>query len=289
LVTLAFIAIVIGALYVSSLPHVEDIPETFPFNRQAWMKYVPNGAEYVLYVNYDGARASGSSSVFGMEPLLHLHPYDFDIFPQDVTFEVDVQFQQGGTVTITRLHQDSRNALQVAFQKTVNASKSSYQGYDIFGLLMRKGGDQKLQQGFLSLADDYVIVSDDQTAGRQAVQRTLDQLVSSEPSLFDDANVRRGIYAAGISNEEYLGLYIGLFETQLNFSRMIVKSVVRDGAGILVTRSILFPSVDIALTQFGEAHRIYRDASSYRILDSWLVVAYRYQDASRLKIELTGI
>ena len=287
--TLTFIAIVIGALYISSLPHIERIPEAFPFTREDWMKYVPNGAEYVLYVNYDGTYASGGASVFGAGPLLHLYPYEFDIFPQDVTLEVDIQFQQGSTVTITRLHQDSRNAIQAALRKTTNASKSLYQGFDLFGLLMRKGGDQKLLQGFLSLVEDYVIVSDDQSAGQQAVQRILDQLVSSAPSLFDDVNVRRGIYAAGISSEEYLGLYVGLFQSQLRFSRMIVKSVLRDGAGILVTRSILFPNDDTALSQFGEAHRIYRDASSYRILDSWLVVAYRYHDASRLKIELTGI
>jgi hypothetical protein len=211
------------------------------------------------------------------------------IFPQDAAFEVDMQLstpQFNATVTLTKIQ--SLKPLQTALQNYTKAPISEYQGFTLYTLLMRKASDQKLQQGFLSLADGYLIVSDDQAAGRQSVERILDQFAFNAPSLFDDASVRRGVYAAGITDQPYIGLAVATFRTQLNDSQMIVKSVVKDQNGILVTRSILFPSSDKALSRFGEAHRVYRDASSYRILDSWLVVSYRYP-VEKLRGELTGI
>jgi hypothetical protein len=290
LATLVIIGVVIGASYIASLPQVEHIPDNFVFDRQAWMKYVPNSAEYALYVDFASAYSlSGGPQVFGTQPLLQLYQLNVSIFPQDAYFEVDMQLSTTeftGTVTMTKLQ--NLAVLQAALESYTTAPSSAYQRFTLHTLLMRKAGDQKLQQGFLSLADGYLIVSDDQAAGRQSVERILDQVAFNAPSLFDDPSVRRGVYAAGITDQQYIGLYVGMFQTQLNDSRMIVKSVVKDQNGILVTRSILFPSSDTALNRFGEAHRIYRDALSYRILDSWLVVSYRYP-VDRLRGELTGI
>jgi hypothetical protein len=290
LATLVIIGVVIGASYIASLPQVEHIPDNFVFDRQAWMEYVPNSAEYALYVDFASAYSlSGAAQVFGTQPLLQLYQLNVSIFPQDAYFEVDMQLstsQFNGTVTMTKLQ--NLAVLQAALESYTEAPSSAYQGFTLHTLLMRKAGDQKLQQGFLSLADGFLIVSDDQAAGRQSVERILDQFAFNAPSLFDDPSVRRGVYAAGITDQQYIGLYVGMFQTQLNDSRMIVKSVVKDQNGILVTRSILFLSSDTALSRFGEAHRIYRDASSYRILDSWLVVSYRYP-VDRLRGELTGI
>lgn len=290
--TLVIIAIVIGATYISSLPQVEHIPETFDFKSQPWMRYVPNPVEYVLYVNFDSAYAlSGSPQLFGSEPLLQLYQLNFSIHPWDVVFEVDIQLpspEYGGTVSVLKLHDLRMIALQTELERVTSALHFPYQGFTIHGLLMKKASDQKLLQGFISLASGYAVLSNDQAKGREEVQRVLDQFAFSVPSLFDDVTVQRGVYAAGIAHRQYVGLYVGMFQTQLNYSRMIVKSVIQDGTGILVTRSVLFPSNDVAFNQFGEAHRIYRDAASYRILDSWLVVAYRYP-AEKLRGELSGI
>jgi hypothetical protein len=290
LATLTIIGVVIGASYIASLPQVEHIPDNFVFDRQAWMQYVPKSAEYALYTDFASAYSiSGSTEIFGTQPLLQLYQLNVSIFPQDAAFEVDMQLstsQFNATVTLTKLQ--SLKPLQTALQSYTKAPISAYQGFTLHTLLMRKASDQKLQQGFLSLADGYLIVSDDQAAGRQSVEMILDQFAFNAPSLFDDASVRRGVYAAGITDQQYMGLAVATFRTQLNDSQMIVKSVVKDQNGILVTRSILFPSSDTALSRFGEAHRVYRDASSYRILDSWLVVSYRYP-VEKLRGELTGI
>lgn len=290
--TLVIIAIVVGASVISSFPHVEHIPETFEFNDQPWMKYIPNAVEYVLYVNFDSAIAlAGSPQLFGTEPLVGLYQLNFSLYPRDVVFEIDIQLpapQYGGTVSVMKLHDQRMTALQNSVERATNAPHWPYQGYTIHGLLMKKATDQKLQQGFISLVGGYVILSNDQAKGREEVQRVLDQFAFTAPSLFDDITVKRGMYAAGVTNQQFVALYVGMFQTQLNYSRMIVKSVVQDGNGMLVTRSILFPSDDVALNQFGEAHRIYRDAAIYRILDSWLVVGYRYH-VDRLRAELSGI
>jgi hypothetical protein len=256
------------------------------------MRYVPNPVEYILYVDFDSAYAlAGSAQVFGSEPLLQLYQLNFSIFPREALYEVDMQLPSplyGGTVSVMKLHNGTMAVLQTQLEKEAQGSHFSYQGYTVHVLLMKKAGDQKQVQGFIGIADGYVVLSNDQAKGREEVQRVLDQFAFSAPNLFDDVTVRRGVYSLGPADQQYVGLYVGMFQTQLNDSRMIVKSVVQDGSGILVTRSILFPSEDIALNRFGEAHRIYRDASSYRILDSWLVVVYRYS-IDRLRAELTGI
>lgn len=292
LATLIIIALVIGASYISSLPQVEHIPDTFDFTAQAWMKYVPNPVEYVLYVNFDGAYAlAGSSQLFGSEPLLQLYQLNYSIYPRDVVFEVDVQLPSpdyGGTVSVLKLHDQPMSTLQTELEKVTRAPHWPYQGFTVHGLLMKKATDQKLLQGFISLVSGYAVLSNDQAKGREEVQRVLDQFAFTAPSFFDDVTVRRGVYAVGVGDQPYVGLYVGMFQTQLNYSKMLVKSVTQDASGILVTRSILFPNNDVALNQFGEAHRIYRDAANYRILDSWLVVTYRYP-VERLRGELSGI
>jgi hypothetical protein len=290
--TLGIIAIVIVGSYISSQPQIGHIPETFEFNRQAWMKYVPSQVISAFYVDYDGAYVLyGSSQYFGSDALLYLYQSNFSIFPQDVSYEVDMELpppQFNGTVTVMKLHDQQFGALQSAIEKVTKAPSSTYQGYVVRELLIRRPGEQNPLQCVLSVADGYAVFSYDPTKARQGVQRILDQFTFDAPSLFDNITVRTGVYATGVTNQLYIGLGIGMFQTVLNQSRMIVKSTIQDGTGILVTRSILFPSGDIALSQFGEAHRDYRDAANYKILDSWLVVSYNYP-ASRLKIELSGL
>ena len=292
LATLGIIAIVISASYISSLPQVEHIPDKFEFNRQAWMRYVPNPVESVFYTDTDGASAfMGGSNLFGSDALVHFYQLGFSVFSQDISYELDMELptpQFNGTVTVMKLHDQQFRALQRAAENETRAPSYPYQSYTVRELLIQRAGEDQLLQSFLSLADPYVVFSYDQTAGRRNVERILDQFALNAPSLFDNITVRTGVYAAGITNQQYVGLQVGMFQTQLNQSRMIVKAIVQDGTGILVTRSILLPSSDVALNQFGEAHRVYRDATSYKILDSWLVVVYRYP-VSRLKNEISGI
>jgi hypothetical protein len=289
---LGIIAIVISASYISSLPQVEHIPDKFEFNRQAWMRYVPKPVESVFYTDFDGASALvGSSNIFGSDALVHFYQLGFSIFSQDLSHELDMELpppQFNGTVTVMKLHDKQFGALQSAVENETRAPSYSYQGYTVRELLIQRAGEKQLLQSFLSLADRYVVFSYDQAAGRRNVERILDQFAFNAPSLFDDITVRTGVFAAGVTNQQYVGLQVGMFQTQLNQSRMIVKAIVQDGTGILVSRSILLPSSDVALNQFGEAHRVYRDATSYKILDSWLVVVYRYP-VSRLKNEISGI
>lgn len=288
---MAIIAIVIVASYASSLPQVGHIPDKFEFNPQAWMTCVPDQVESAIYVDYDGAYSlSGTTQFFGSSALLYLPQLNFTIFPLGVSGELDMELPSAdynGTVTVMKPHDQQLKALQSATATSTGVSRFAYQGYDVLELLIGKASDQRLQ-GYLSIVDGYVIFSYDRLAGKKNVERILDQFAFEAPTLFDNAAVRAGVYAAGGTDQHYIGLQVGMFQTQLNQSRMIVKAIVQDGTGILVTRSILFPSSDIAVSQYGEAHRVYRDATSYKILDSWLVVAYKYP-VDRLGIEVSGI
>jgi hypothetical protein len=138
------------------------------------------------------------------------------------------------------------------------------------------------------MVNQHIILSNDKTSALRNVEAVLDQVTSDSPSLFADATVKRGIYATGVTDQSCIALFVGRFPTQLNDTEMATKSVIGIGGSIQVSRAFLFPSSDIALQRWGEAHTVYRDADTYSILDSWLVVTYNYP-LSRLPVEITGI
>ena len=258
------------------------------------MPYVPRETEYVSYVNYEQAIAlTHNSSLFGVNDLFELPPLGFRIFPMDIMYEVVIQLpepQFSGSTTLLRLTNIKADEL-VNDLGSANTTKArapfSYDGYMVYELLMRKFGDQESSFGFMAIVNQNIIFSNDKTTGLQNVKTILDQIGSNATSLFDETNVRTAVYATGVTDQNYAALFVAMFTTQLN-DTMAVKSIVGNGGAIVVSRALLFPSSDIALEHFSQAHQIYRDATSYRILDSWLVVQYDYP-LSRMQSELIGI
>jgi hypothetical protein len=259
------------------------------------MSYVPPEVEYVSYVNYQEALAiTHNSTLFGSSVLLELPQVNFAIFPSDIVYEVVIQPpepQFSGSTTILQLTQDRVSAL-VNDMSLVNLTKArapfAYNGYIVQELLMRKFGEQEYNLGFLSVVNQHIILSNDANTGLQDVEFVLDQIRANAANLFDDITVRRAVYATGVTDQSYAGLFVGMFSTQLNDTKMAVKSIVGNGNSILVSRALLFPTPDIALERLDQAHQIYRGTASFRILDSWLVVEYTYP-LTRLQAELTGI
>lgn len=96
------------------------------------------------------------------------------------------------------------------------------------------------------------------------------------------------MYATGVTDQSYVALFVGRFPTQLNDTVMATKSIIGNGDSIQVSRALLFPSSDVALQRLAQARQVYRNADSYRILDSWLVVTYTYPPA-RIQSEIVGI
>ena len=95
LATFAIIIIIIGASYYQTLPTVQHIPDTFVFNSQEWMPYVPADSEFVGYINYRQAYSvSGNSSLFGESALVQLPQLGFSIIPLDLTYEVAIQLPE---------------------------------------------------------------------------------------------------------------------------------------------------------------------------------------------------
>ena len=293
--TLVIIGVLVAGSYYQTLPTVEHIPDNFTFIRQEWMSYIPGYAEYVDYVDYSQAYAvSHNSSLFSSASVLQLSQLGFQIYTSDIDYEVDVQLPQpqfSGTATILQLA-TTRESNLIGDLSSLNSSKIapmlSYDGYRVYELLMRRFGDQESSLGFLTVVNEQTILSNDKTSALQNVKAILDQVTSNRLSLFDDTNVRRAIFATGITDQQYVGLFVGMFPTQLNDTKMAVKSIIGVGDAIQVSRALLFPSSDVALSRLDQAHKIYKYAASYRILDSWLVVTYTYP-LSRLPAELTGI
>jgi len=295
LATLAIIAIIIGASYYQTLPAVGHIPDSFTFNPQEWMAFVPANTEFVGYVNYQQAYSvTGNSSLFGANVIITFTQLGFNLIPLDLIYEVGIQLPEpaySGSALVLQLSSSKQTTL-MQLLATANLTRIerplTYDGYTIYELLMREVGDKTPGLGYLAIVNGDVILSTDKTSALQNVEAVLDQISSGRAGLFDDVTVRRGIYATGLTNQNCVALFVGRFATQLNDSEMATKSVIGTGGSIQVSRAFLFPSSDLALQRWSQAHTIYRDADSYSILDSWLVVTYNYP-LSRLPVEIVGI
>lgn len=292
--TIVLLAIIIGASYYGSLPRVEHIPDSFQFQAAAWMAFVPKSAQYVSYVDYQKAlTVSCNPDFFGTQALLRFYQLRFDISTDSILYDVDIELPPSPsnvasvTISVIKLRDDTLTAFSNLLAEA-NLPKTKYDGFTFASLLIENAAEQKLTTASVAIAGGYLVVSTDEKAGKFGVNAILDQYSSNAPSLFDDSNVRRGVYSVNAADQPYVALFVGNFQTEFSNTRMIVKSIMQDGDGILVTRSLLFPSSDDALNEFGEAHSVYRDAASYRILDQWLVVSYHYA-IDKLRGELTGI
>ena len=295
LATFAVILIIIGASYYQTLPTVEHIPGTFVFNSQEWMPYVPADAEFVGYVNYRQAYfVSGNSSLFGESALIQLPQLGFSIIPVDLTYEVAIQLPEpkySGSAILLQVSDSKQTSLSQELA-SANITKVRppviYDGFSLYTLLMQEIGDKSASLGYLAVVNHHILLSNDKTTGLQNVQAILDQISSNGPSLFDDVTVRRSVYATGVTDQTYVALFVGRFPTQLNDTVMATKSIIGNGDSIQVSRALLFPSSDIALQRWNQAHQVYRNADSYRILDSFLVVTYNYPP-TKIQTEIVGI
>ncbi len=293
--TLAVITIIIGASYYQTLPTVEHIPDTFTFNSQEWMAYVPANAEYVGYINYGEAYStSGNSSLFGESVLIELPQLGFEVIPLDIMYEVAIQLPEPTNSGSALLLQVSAAKQAILSDELASANLTKihppliYDGFALYGLLMQELGDKSPSLGYLAVVNHHIILSEDKNTGLQNVQAILDQIRSNRSSLFDNVTVRRSVYATGVTDQSYIALFVGRFPTQLNDTEMATKSVTGNEGSIQVSRALLFPSSDIALARLGEAHQVYKNAASYQVLDSWLVVTYDYP-LTRIQTEIIGI
>lgn len=295
LATLAIIAVIIGVSYYQTLPSVGHIPDSFVFNSQQWMAFVPANAQFVGYVNYQQVYSvTGNSSIFGTRVAIAFTQLGFNIISLDLVYEVGIQLPQptfAGSVLVLQISSFKETALKqvlLSLNTTKVRPPFSYDGYLVYGLLMKELEDKVANPGFLAIVDDNIILSTDKTSALRNVEAVLDQVSSRRPSMFDDVTVRRGIYATGLTDQSCVALFVGRFPTQLNDTEMATKTIIGSAGSIQVSRAFLFPSSDIALQRLGQAHTIYRDATTYTILDSWLVVTYDYPP-SRLPVEIIGI
>lgn len=295
LVTFALLAVIVGASYYNSLPKIEHIPDKFQFQSKAWMTFVPQTAQYVAFVDYQQAYStSGDTFLFGTAPFFQFYQLPLNIPTQSVIYDLDIQVPQTGvsstavTISVVKL----RNAtLQILLNELgkANLPKVYHDGYPIYNLLIiNAASQQKLISAYTAIVEGGLIISLDQNYGKVGVETILDQYTSNAPSLFENSDVRRGVYASAAAEGSYIGLFVGTFSSQFNNTRMIVKAILPNGNGISVIRSVLFPSSDFAMGEFGHAHNVYRDADSYKILDQWLVISYNYA-FDKLRGELTGV
>jgi len=296
LVTLILLAIIVGGSYYVSLPKVEHIPANFQFEPENWMEFVPQTSQYIAFVNYQEAYSiSGNTFLFGTSPIFQFYQLPINIPPQSVIYDLDIQLpgpntgSSAVTISVLTLRNDTMQVFVDEIEKA-NLPKTEYDGFPVYSLLVvdTTAPQLKLLSAYTAIIGDGLVISIDQNNGKYGVQTILDQYTSEAPTLFDNNDVRRGVYASGAAAGAYIGLFVGTFSSQFNNTRMIVKSVIPNGDGISVTRSVLFPSSDFAMSEFGHAHNVYRNADSYRVLDQWLVISYNYT-FDQLRGELTGI
>jgi hypothetical protein len=259
------------------------------------MSFVPQTAQYIAFIDYSWAYAvSGNALLFGARAFLRFYQFQLDIMPQSILYALDIQLPPSSfnlmpvTSSVIKLHNDTMSAFLDGLAKS-KLSMTIYDGYPVYTLLMiDPSPQQKLISAYVAIVHSSLVISTDPSYGKYSVETILDQYTSNAHNLFDRQDVRRGLYASGVADKPSLGLFVGNFASQFNNTHMIVKSVMPNARSIHVTRSILFSSSDLALSEFGRAHRVYDNANSYNILDQWLIITYDY-GFDRLRGELSGI
>jgi hypothetical protein len=216
------------------------------------------------------------------------------VLPFDISNEIEIELPQppySGSVAVIQLTTAKESNLVQDLTSSSHSNMAApfvYLGHTVYSLYVRRLGDTAPTAGYMSIVNNRIIFSNDKSAALRNVQAVVQQITSSTPSLFDDPTVRRSIYATGITDQDYIGLFVGLFPTQMNDTKMVTKSILGESDSLTVSRAFLFPSSDIALDRITQAQKLYRNADSYRILDPWLVVTYNYP-LTRLGTELIGI
>jgi len=279
--------------YTSTQQTTVHVANTLEFNQQSWMQFVPNQAEYVGYVNYQQAAiASGNASLFGSDAILHVPQLNISIRPYDVMYEVDIELasiQFNGTVSVLSLTQRQLGTISIAL-RSLNASTIrsplSYDGFSIYSLLIQRFGENKMILGYLSLADNALILSYDRATGMQNVETILDQISSNTSNLFDNATLRNALLMTDPA-QNGVAFFVGMFPTEFAGSNFIAKSVTYEDSSVIATRGFLFPNQDLASDSLAEAQQIYNGASC-TTAGPWLIITQTYT-INRLPTELSGI
>jgi len=279
--------------YTSTQQATVHVANTLKFNQQSWMQFVPNQAEYVGYVNYQQAAiASGNVSLFGSDAILHVPQLNISIRPYDVMYEVDIELaspQFNGTVSVLSLPQRQLDTISSAL-RTLNTSSIrgplSYDDFSIYTLLIQRYGEGKMILGYLSLADDGLILSYDQVTGLENVETILDQISSNGSNFFGNVTLRNALLMTDPS-QNGLAFFVGMFPTEFAESNLIAKSVTYQDSSVIVTRAFLFPNQDLAAADLTEAEQLYSSASC-TTAGPWLIITQTYS-INRLPTELSGI
>jgi hypothetical protein len=293
MITLIMITLFSLVFYASMQQPTVRVANTLQFNQQSWMVFVPNQAEYVDYVNYQQAAVvSGNVSLFGSDAILRVPQLNISISPYDVMYEVDIELaspQLNGTISVLSLPQRQLDAISTAL-RNLNTSTIrgplSYDDFSIYVLLIQRFGESKMILGYLSLADDGLILSYDQATGLQNVETILDQISSNGSSLFDNVTMRNALLMTDPS-QTCLAFFVGRFPSEFAESNLIAKSVTYQDSSVVVTRAFLFPNQDLAADGLTEAEQLYSNGSC-TTAGPWLMITQTCS-INRLPTELSGI
>ncbi len=295
----ATVVLLVGVMFVWSYavfqPRVETLPTTIPFSQQAWMRFVPDTAEFVSYVNYHGAYdATGNYNLFGTEPAVEIYNPSFRIVPTSIEYEVVITLPEENpneavpTLTLLKADQAELGRLEIALANSTKLRVTTHGDHAVFSVLFRRPELQvPLVTGNVAIVYGHILFG----VGPRSIiplTRVLDTADHKLRDLFSEERTRTAFYASGGSGNDYLALMVATFPTQIEGAKIAVKTVRTVSETVTSQIAFSFNSEDEARTQYANVKKLYTGGRDYWILGPFVVASFDY-DMTELFDQVRGL
>lgn len=296
---LATVALLAGIIWAGSYfvlqPKIEALPATIPFSEQAWMRFVPETAEFVSYVDYTEAfEASGNYTLFGTGPSVEIYDPATAIFPHSIEYELTITLagqtpnEAVPTVTVLKVDSSELGRLAEALENSTRIRRTAHGDHTVYTLLIRhRELATQLVTANIVVAHDHFVMS--QGAGSMIpLTKVLDTSDHQLSEFFSQQAARTALYASGGADDKYVALFIATFPTQIEGAKIAVKTVKTPSETVSSQIAFSFNSEDDAKAQYGNVKKLYVGGKDYWILGPFVVVSNEY-DMTKLLDQMRGL
>jgi hypothetical protein len=296
LLTVVLLAAIIWVVpYLTFQPRTEALPASIPFSQQAWMRFIPDTAEFISYVDYRLAYdATGNYSLFGTGPAVEVYSPAFTISPHSVEYELSIALagkdpkETVPTVTVVKIEPTELSHLEEALRNSTILHKTTHGNHIIFSPLVRhRELKTQLVTANLAVAYEHLLMTEG-TGSMNSLTQVLDTADYRLDEFFSQQAARTALYASGGADSNYVALFIATFPTQIEGAKIAMKTVKTASETVTSQIAFSFNSEDEARNQYNNVKKLYSGGKDYWILGPFVVVSFGY-DMTKLSEQMRGL
>jgi hypothetical protein len=259
------------------------------------MKFVPDTAEFVSYVDYAAAfDATANYTLFGTGPSVEIYDPATAISSHSIEYELSISLagqspkETVPTVTVLKIGSSELNSLAEALGNSTKIRKMMHGDHTIYSLLIRRRElVTQLVTANVVIAHDHFLLSQG-TGSMIPLTQVLDTLDYGANEFFLQQAARTALYASGGADSNYVALFIATFPTQIEGAKIAMKTVKTASETVTSQIAFSFNNEDDARNQYNNVKRLYSGGKDYWILGPFVVVSFDYE-ISKLSEQVRGL